>query len=114
MNRFIILSLLAALSGLAKENLPLSEFSGQAIIKSEHDYVAISIRIHTECAKSPRDAQVATDEVVEKISDYLHSFKTSDDKYFKIIVDGGFSSPYSRWFKDREVCRNTFQKVTAI
>ena len=59
-------------------------------------------------------AQEETDKAVKSIHDYLRTLKRKGDKFFKIFVSGGFTSAFSRWYKDRELCRNTFQKDTQI
>ena len=106
--------LLSAGIVFAKEEQPLGEFSGKGLAKSPPDFISLTISVHSTCQPSPRDAQVSTDAVVKEINDYLQKLKSAGDKYFKILVDGGFTSAYSRLFKNREFCRNTFQKVTNI
>lgn len=97
-----------------KQREPLAEFSGEGLVKAPADFISLVITVHSDCQPSPTDAQSSTDLVVKKIDEYLRKLKTKGDKHFKILVDGGFTTTYSRWHRNREVCRNTFQKNTNI
>jgi uncharacterized protein YggE len=95
-------------------NEATAEFMGKGRIRVKADYLSLTLDIGSECQPSPRDAQEATDEVVTKINNYLEKLKEPDDKYFKILINGGFTASYSRFNRDRELCKNTFQKHTNI
>lgn len=118
MNKIIGILTLIYCAGLlaVSENVnkTLAEFSGQAIIKVPPDFISLSLTVKSECYVTPLDAQNATDEVVRKIDDYLKTLRQKDDAHFKIIVDGGYTTTFSRWHRNREYCRNTFQKNTQI
>lgn len=97
-----------------KFNEPLAEFSGEGVVKTAADFITVTLAVNSQCYPSPSDAQTATDEVVKKIDDYLQTIKKVDDERFKILIDGGYTTAYSRWHKERELCRNTYQKTTNI
>lgn len=109
---FLVLSF-AALLG-AEEKPPLAEFLGRAIIKTKPDFVDVAFTVQSECQATPLEAQKATDDIVKNVHDYLISFKDEKDEHFKIIVSGGYTSDFSRWHQNRQLCLNTFQKSTSI
>lgn len=107
--------LLFSMNALAKEaSAPKAEFVGLGEIKSSPDFIEVNFNVQSECYESPQEAQRATDEVVKRVDAYLNSLKKDGDEHFKILVNGGYTSSFSRWHKDRELCRNTFQKSTDI
>lgn len=122
MKRILLLScLFVSLNALANDDRdrdPLAEFSGEGLIKTPADHISLMVTVRSECQESPKAAQSATDDVTKKIDDYFQTLKKPGDTHFKILIDGGFSTPYSRWYRvhdrDRELCRNTFQKTTNI
>jgi uncharacterized protein YggE len=102
-----------SLSLSAKNSEPTAQFRGVGRMEAKPDFVKLIITIRSECYESPALAQEETDKAVKSIHDYLKTLKRGD-KFFKIFVSGGFTSAFSRWYKDRELCRNTFQKDTQI
>jgi uncharacterized protein YggE len=92
----------------------LAEFLGSGIVKMTADYLSLVITVHSECEPTPSDAQKDTDAVVKAIDDYLQTLETKDDQHFKILIDGGYTSSYYRWFKDHQLCMSSYQKVTQI
>lgn len=98
--------------------IPTAEFSGEGLVKARADFITLTLAVHSECQENPKSAQAATDDITKKIDDYFQTLKQEGDSHFKVLVDGGLSMPYSRYVRvgdrDREVCRNTFQKVTNI
>lgn len=107
---FIFLSLNLS----AKQREQSAEFTGVGQVKSKPDFIQVSFTVQSECYGTPSDAQSATDEVVKKIDEYLQQLKVEGDEHFKILVDGGYTTNFSKWYKDRELCRNTFQKTTDV
>ena len=105
---------LISLSLSAKEKEGVAYFAGEGQVEAAPDYLTVGFTVKSECYPNPLEAQSSTDEVVEKIYNYAKAFKKDEDKYFKILVDGGYTSPYSRWHKRKEICRSTFQKSTNI
>lgn len=100
---------------MAKEDaVPRAEFVGIGEVKSSPDFIEVNFSVQSECYESPQEAQSATDEVVKKIDEYLQQYKDAEDEHFKVLVNGGYTSSFSKWHKDREICRNTFQKSTDI
>jgi len=90
------------------------EFSGVGQLKAKPDYVSLEFSVRSECYATPIEAQEATDKIVEKIDRYLQTLKPGEDKHFKILINGGFTSAFSKWHENKEICRNTFQKDTQI
>jgi len=107
---FLILSSYA----LSASTESTAEFLGVGRLKSKPDYVALQFSVRSECYATPLEAQEATDQIVAKIYSYLQTLKNSQDKYFKILINGGFTSVFSKWHENKEICRNTFQKDTEI
>jgi uncharacterized protein YggE len=107
---FLMLSLGLA----AKREEPTGEFTGVGQVKTKPDFIKVTFVVQSECYPAPLEATNATDEVVKKIDNYLQKLKNKGDEHFKILVDGGYTSTFSRWHKDRELCRNTFQKTTEV
>lgn len=104
-----------SLASIAKEvSVPRAEFVGIGEVKSLPDFINVNFTVQSECYQSPQEAQNATDAVVAKIDDYLHQFKDESDEHFKVLVNGGYTSSFSRWHENQEFCRNTFQKSTEI
>jgi uncharacterized protein YggE len=111
---FILIYGAALFSTSGNMNKTLAEFSGQAIIKVRPDFISLMLTVKSECYLAPLDAQSATDEVVSKIDAYLKTLQQKSDTHFKIMVDGGYTTTFSRWHRNMEYCRNTFQKNTNI
>jgi uncharacterized protein YggE len=126
MKTIILFIFMAAgiIHGETENPLPLGEFVGTGRIKTSADFITIALSVHSDCQTSPIDAQTATDEVVTRIYKFFKTLKTNDAQHYKVLIDGGISMPYSRFQRitqkqigqpvDREICRNTFQKVTNI
>lgn len=114
-NIIVFISLiLVSFSLLAKRIEQSAEFIGVGQIKTRPDYIQVVFSVQSECYQTPLEAQNATDEVVKKLDNYLQQLKTEGDEHFKILVNGGYTSTFSKWHKDRELCRNTFQKTTEV
>lgn len=113
-----ILILLTIFSKLAftaaSENLPTADFNGEGEVKADADYISLNITARSDCQLTPKDAQVAVDEVVDKIDKYLQKLKNADDPHFKVLIDGGYTAPYSRYWDNKTLCEKTFQKNTNI
>jgi hypothetical protein len=90
------------------------EFVGVGQVRVKADYVKLLFTIRSLCYESPLEAQIATDKTVSEVSKYLHSLQEPSDKYFQILIDGGFTTAYSRWEQNKEICRNSFQKNTHV
>lgn len=93
---------------------PEAEFVGLGRIKAQPDFIQVLFTIQSECYLSPIEAQQGTDLIVKKIDSYLQALKNNNDQYFKVLVDGGYTNSFSRWYNNRELCRNTFQKSTEL
>lgn len=111
---FAWLQSLLAFALLAKAEEPSAEFVGECELKADADYVSINISVHSDCHLNPKDAQKATDDVVAKMDSYLQKLKNDKDSFFKIVIDGGFTAPYSRYYENKNLCEKTFKKVTNI
>lgn len=116
MKRMIFLLLVASSVARAHhQEQPASEFVGEGTIKSDPDFISLAITVRADCQARPKAAQDAVDTVVAEIDSFLQGLKPkSDDEHFKILINGGFTEPYSVWRNNQEVCRNTFQKTTTI
>lgn len=115
MRNILALSFLMFCLGLiAKSEEPSAEFIGKGQVKTNPDFIKVTFVIQSECYKAPIEATEATDAVAKDIDNYLQRLKAKDDQHFKILVDGGYTSTFSRWHNDRELCRNTFQKTTKV
>lgn len=110
----LLVYLLANFAHASENPLPLAEFNGEGEVKAEPDFISLTLSVASDCQATPSDAQRATDEVVVRVNQYLESLKDEKDPHFKILIDGGYTSPYSRYFKDRNICDKTFQKQTSI
>jgi len=93
---------------------PLAEFSGEGIIKVPPDFISLTLAIKSECQPTPLEAQNYTDDVVSKIDNYFKKLQRKGDANFKILIDGGYTTTFSRWYQNHVYCRNTFQKNTNI
>jgi uncharacterized protein YggE len=125
--RFLLITLISLcvhLPLLSKIEDETTEVVGEGFVKTSPDYIIVKLRVNSECQPNPKSAQKSTDDITKKIDDYLSKFNLKKDKYFKILIDGGFTTPFSRWIRppvssatvnhDIEICRNTFQKSTEI
>jgi hypothetical protein len=97
-----------------KDTVSTGEFFGLGQIEASADFISLTLQVRSLCQLTPLAAQRATDNIVEKIYTYLQKLKKGqkDDEHFKIIVDGGYTAPYSHWINNRKYCKNTFQKTT--
>lgn len=115
MNNYILSLLLILMSAqLSAAEDSKIEFTGVGQLKVKPDYVSLEFSVRSECYSKPIEAQEATDQIVEKIDSYLKTLKSEKDKHFKILVNGGFTSAFSKWHENKEICQNTFQKDTQI
>lgn len=99
---------------MAEASKPIAEFTGEAEVKAQLDYIALTISVIGDCQESPKNAQAAVDKVVAQIDSYLQKLKRPNDHHFKILVDGGYTSQYSRYYNNKNLCDKTFQKETNI
>lgn len=113
-NSIVFMCLIMSFGLLAKRIEQSAEFIGVGQVKTSPDYIQVVFSVQSECYSTPLEAQNATDEVVKNLDDYLQTLKTEGDEHFKILVNGGYTSTFSKWQKDREICRNTFQKTTEV
>lgn len=91
-----------------------AEFSGEGVVKTKADFISLTLTVRAECYGAPKDAIDATDAAVKKIDSYLQKLKNVDDKFFRVVIDGGYTGSFNRWQNNRELCRNTYQKSTNI
>lgn len=109
--KYIILLLFFSLISHAEE-LSKAQFNGLGKISREPDFIAVNITVTSECYETPEEAQENTDTAVLKISNFLKEQK--DLNLEQLIINGGYTTSYSRWQKNKEICLNTFQKTTNI
>jgi hypothetical protein len=109
--KYILIFLIFA-GSLRAENI--AEFLGEGEVKAAADYVSLSIGVHADCQLTPEEAQKAGDQVAVQINKYLEKLKKASDPNFKIIIDGGYTSSYQRYFENKTLCDKTLQKNTNI
>lgn len=112
MSLFLFSILLHAHESKAEVNS--ADFIGIGYVKAMADFVTFNITVQSECYAKPIDAQKATDEVVLKAYDYLKTLKKDNDKYFRVVIEGGYTTNFSKWYDKTEYCKNTFQKSSTI
>lgn len=111
----IIIAFSFACSGMSTTHQEqLSDFTGEGLVKAIPDFISLTLTVRSECQPKPRDAQRETDAIVEKIDTFLQQFKNEKDEHFKLLVDGGYTSAYSRYENNKTLCQNTYQKSTNI
>lgn len=113
-NKILALFLILSCCALKATEESKIEFSGVGRLKTKPDYISLHFSVRSECYATPLEAQEATDQIVAKIDSYLQTLKSLHDKHFKILINGGFTSAFSKWHDNKEICRGTFQKDTEI
>lgn len=115
MKNILLLTIIGFCLGVNGKNPePTAQFRGMGRLNVKPDFIRLTIGVRSECYESPSAAQEETDKTVKLIEDFLQTLKKDDDRFFKILINGGFTGTFSRWYKDEEYCRNTFQKHTQI
>lgn len=87
---------------------------GEGEVLSSPDYVTLSIIVDSKCYPTPAEARKVNDDAARKIVDFLNTKIKNKDAYNTVVSNGGYTSAYQTYYKDKMLCQNTFQKQITI
>lgn len=88
--------------------------SGEGQVLTEPDYVEMIITVESKCYPTPEEASKQNDAAARKIVDFLNTKISQKDAYNRVVSQGGVTSSYQNYQRDKVLCQNTFQKQNHI
>lgn len=112
MNKGLVLGLLGCF--VATAHGAEAVLFGEGEVIAPPDYVEMTITVNSKCYATPDEARQQTDAASRKIVDFLNTKIKKKDAYNTVITQGGLTSSYQNYQRNKAYCQNTFQKKNSI
>lgn len=118
MKKFAIAFLSAGLLSIVASAMGEADFTGEATVMREPEFVTVELTVKSECYPMPAGAIEANNAAVIAVSEFLKGLTNPSSQIDRVTVSGGYTSPYSKTiYRNHEsetICQNTWQQSSSV
>ncbi len=91
-----------------------SKLVGEGRLSHEPQYLELTIKVHSECYRTPLAASEATDAAARRMMQLLRGKIDADNPKDGVFSSGGYTAGFQRYSDGITLCESTFQKTSTI